>query len=156
MLQASAGFTTLIMGPHAFEGIFLNGAIQVYSGADPVTANDPATGTLLGTVTNAGLPWAPGVPDNGLQFLRDGPYIVSAPTQNWVLTVAADGVAGYFRVVGNALDPGGASFTLPRLQGRIAVAPTAGEFRIGNINLLAGQQIAVGTFFYTIPPIVSF
>lgn len=51
----STGLRNAIAGPLGFAGALMRGSIQIYTGAQPVSADGAITGTLLGTVTDASL-----------------------------------------------------------------------------------------------------
>ncbi len=50
-LRFSTGLRNNLCSNKGFASTFARGSIQIYSGAQPATADSPATGTLLGTVT---------------------------------------------------------------------------------------------------------
>lgn len=120
-VRCSTGYASQILGTRSFEQIFLNGSIAIYTGAQPETADDVATGALVARITNGGLPWTPGAPSNGLQFLRNGRFISNALTQLWKLDGLGAGTAGWFRLVANGVDEGGFSMSLPRIDGAIGL-----------------------------------
>lgn len=153
-LQVSSGFKSQILGPSAFEDIFLNGAIQIYTGPQPTTADAASQGTWLGTITMSGLAWVPGAATGGLRFLRTGPYISNYPQDNWVLTPIAAGTASWWRLVSNNDDGAEVSFSLPRVDGAIKNDSSA-EMLLANTTLVPGTAVRIQSFFYTIPPIVG-
>lgn len=79
--HASATTNAVDAGPAA-------GTIKVYTGAQPATANDPATGTLLLTWTLADPAF--GAPVAGVATLDTTPVITT--------NAVAAGTAGWFRV----------------------------------------------------------
>ncbi len=91
----------------AFAALFANGRIQIYSSSRPQTGDDTMGGTLLGVVTNQGLPFVPGNPANGLNFdpAVDG-IAKKAAAQTWQFKGLASGVAGYFVLLPNDADDG--------------------------------------------------
>lgn len=154
-LQVSSGFKGLILGPHAFEDIFLNGSIGVFTGPQPDTADDAARGTLLGRITMNGVAWSPGASAGGLQFLRNGPFVTNLPGDDWLLVPSAAGTAGWWRLVSNDEDGLGASFSLPRLDGAISNVSGTPEMVLQNTALQVGTAVRLDSFFYSIPPIVG-
>jgi hypothetical protein len=153
-LQVSSGFKSAILGPEAFEDIFLNGSIGVFTGPQPDTADAAARGTLLGRVTQNGIVWTPRATNGGLRFLRNGPYVSNVQGDDWLLVPSAAGIAGWWRLVSNAEDGMGASYSLPRIDGAIAEDGTP-EMVLENTTLQQGVAIRLKSFFYTIPPIVG-
>lgn len=126
MLRVSTGFTTKVLAGAPFAQLFHRGCIRVFAGTQPASADAPEQGTLLGVVSEDGLPWTPGQPDHGLRWLQSGKYMLRDPAQHWRLRASAQGTAGWFRLVGNSVDAGGYSFTAPRLDGAVGIAPGEG------------------------------
>jgi hypothetical protein len=154
-LQCSEGFKKALLGPASFAQIFRYGAIHIYSGAQPATANDAATGTLLGTVTVNGGSWAPGSILNGLLFQQAGVWVRGDPTQTWVLKGSNTGIAGWFRLVENASSGSGADFDHCRIDGAISVTPGAAEMRLSTLSIDPSTSVVIDHLFYTIPPILG-
>lgn len=155
MLQVSSGFKSLILGPHAFEDIFGGGAIRVFSGPQPASADDPEQGTLLGLVTRLGHPWSASTLTGGLVFLRQGPFITNMPGDRWLLVPNATATAGWWRLVATPADSGGADYNAPRIDGAIGVIGGTDEMQLQSAALVVGNAVDVQSFFYTIPPIVG-
>lgn len=153
-VQVSTKFKELILGPHAFTSIFDKGAIRVYSGSQPASADAAVTGTLLGTITAHGLPWQHGSPDNGLSFIQAGPFVVSDASIPMVFTGIAAGTAGWYRLVANPYDSGDASFSHARIDGTVSTGIT-GEMRFSNAIISPGLTIIFNQFLYTIPPVIG-
>lgn len=154
-LQVSEGFKEAILGPRSFAQIFAGGAILVYSGLQPETANHAATGTLLAKITANGGEWAPGSPVNGLLFQQVGVWIRKEPTQLWQLTGAAAGVAGWFRLVENAGSGTGASHSHCRIDGRVSAVPDNDALRLSSVAINVGLTLTIDHFYYTLPPIIG-
>ncbi|HEY1034565.1 MAG TPA: hypothetical protein VGE09_06250 [Pseudoxanthomonas sp.] len=129
-VRTSTGYEAQIMGPQSFDAIFYNGAIEVRSGSQPANADLAATGVLLGRITADGGAWAAGDPANGLRFTRDGRYAMKNFSQRWVLQGLATGVAGWCRLLPNALDPGADSLLHPRIDGAVGIPDTPGDFQL--------------------------
>ena len=132
-------------GANGMKGIFKDAVIDVYTGGQPATANAAPTGTFLGRVTlNAGA-FTEGVATNGLEF--DPPSageLLKAAAETWQLKGVAAGVAGWFRLRGNAVDDGSLSTTLPRLDG--SVGTTAGDMLMSNVNIVVDAISTVDAF----------
>lgn len=154
-LQVSTGFKVAILGPSSFSDIFDFGAIHVYSGQQPATADDAVVGTLIGTVTTGGLPWSPQAHSSGIRLSQSGPYIVKFPWDNWLLQVAATGIASWARLVGKGEDNGVLSYDLPRID--MGVSDLVNDnpgLLIPSAALTQGQTVAISSFMYTIPPVL--
>ena len=131
---------------NAVQAQLANGTIEIYSGSQPASANDAATGTLLGRVTvNAGA-WTEGSPTNGLNFSAAAARQMSKTSAIWQFIGLADGTAGWFRYRGNAVDTGAAdpTFSLPRIDGRIAT--TGAELNMSNLNIVTGATTTIDSF----------
>jgi hypothetical protein len=154
-VRVSTGYANAILGATSFASIFLNGSIEIRSGAQPASADAAATGILLGRITRDGDAWTAGSPTGGLQFIREGRYARKDPAQNWILTGVATGVAGWFRLVGNAPDAGGFSTTAPRIDGMIGLPDAVGDvqMRLPNLSLSAASLIPHDSWWYAIPPL---
>ena len=99
-------------------GMMMNGGyIQVFSGGQPPSADDQATGTLLGFITQDGLPLPlPGDSEGGLQ-LRGGRIGEIVNDGNWVLKCVTAGAPGWWRFVSQQIDPGVFSQSAVRIDG---------------------------------------
>lgn len=151
-VRVSTGFKGLILGPTAFDAIFNGGRILVYSGAPPASPDLAATGTLLGEITAGGLPWVANGVQGGLQFVRSGMWVLKDPAQGWRLRATANGVAGYFRLVGKAIDTLDESTIAARIDGVIG-AGGAADLVLADTTLVAGTSTPVQSFLYSISPL---
>lgn len=137
-----------LAGTTGFASTFADGVIEIYSGAQPATADSAVTGTLLGTVTLASGAFTPGVSTNGLTFAAASGGAVSK-SGVWSFNGIAAGTAGWFRLKGNAVDAGGISTVLPRLDGSIAVS--GADMNLSNITIAIGAPNTIDTFTWTQP-----
>ena len=151
-LIVSTNFKEQILGPTAFETIFNGGRILIFSGPQPVSADYPQQGTLLGQITANGDAWVANNVAGGLLFDRNGPWVSKSATQTWRLKVDTSGVAGWFRLVGKSVDNGAGSIAAPRIDGKVGSGGLV-ELTLGSTSLVAGQNIPVQQFLYSIPPI---
>ncbi len=135
-----------LAGTTGFAATFANGVIEIYSGSQPATADSAVTGTLLGTVTLNSGAFTPGSPTNGLTFAAAAGGAVSK-SGVWSFNGVAAGTAGWFRLKGNAVDAGGVSTILPRLDGSIAVS--GADMNLSNITISLGSPSTIDTFTWT-------
>lgn len=155
----SSGFAGLILGPHAFEDIFLNGCIEIRTGLQPANADAAATGTLVARITRDGGAWTAGSPANGLQFQRAGRYVIKHPLHIWRLVGIATGVAGWFRLRTNAADAGGVSLDAPRIDGLIAPLPEEGtppspaQMFLPSLAITPSTDVEIAQWYYAKPPL---
>lgn len=154
-VRVSTGFAAAILGPTSFASIFNNGVIKVYSGAQPASADLAPTGTLLGAITLDGGPWVAGSPTNGLQFDLGGRYAVKPLSDVWILEGSNTGVAGWFRLLPNALDDEVTNITAPRIDGAIGLAGGSGDYQIylGSTNITPTTSTTLASWYYAIPPL---
>lgn len=149
-IRLSTGLRTALMGTGGgLSTVFANGIIEIYSGAQPASADSAVTGTLLGTVTKAGGAFTPGSATNGLTWGTAANGTASKSTDAWQFTGVADGTAGWFRLKGNAVDAGGSSTSLPRLDG--SVANSGGDMNLSNTTIAIGSPNTVDVFSVTLP-----
>jgi hypothetical protein len=153
-LQVSTAFKSAILGPMAFETIFSGGAIRVFAGPQPQTADDAEQGHLLGVVTLNGAAWG-AVGSNGLRFARSGPVVVQQSGDAWVLMPTAAGTAGWWRLVASSADDGSQSYSSPRIDGAVGTAGSNAEMILPATPLVIGTGVPLQAFSYTIPPIVG-
>lgn len=153
--RTSTGFVAKILGPSAFEDIFKYGAINVYTGTQPDTADDPARGALIARITSDGGPWSHDSSAHGLRFERTGRFAMNASDQIWRLAGLASGQAGWWRLVANASDTGMYSVTLPRIDGAVGLEADNSDIQLvlPTLSLAVGVQIAITQWYYAIPPL---
>lgn len=133
----------LILGPASFEAIFNGGLIQVRSGAQPNSADDAPTGTVLATISAAG----------GLRFQRSGHYVTNDVAQNWLLDGSATGTAGWARLMAM---PDGTGTAVPCID--FAIGPDndePGDFqmRLPTIEITPSTSIVVASWWFVLPPL---
>ncbi len=148
-VKLSTGFRNAQLGSQGFTEVFANAVIAVYSGAQPATADDAPTGTLLGYITKDGGTFTPGSATNGLNWATPASGAITKNTDNWRLSGSANGTAGWFRLMGNAADSGASSTTLPRIDG--AIATSGGDMNFSSLTVAVGSITTIDAFTYSIP-----
>jgi hypothetical protein len=147
--RLSTGLRTALAGTGAgFSGTFANGIINVYSGAQPANADAAITGTLLLTITLASGAFTAGTPTNGLTFAAAAAGVASK-TGVWSGNGVAAGTAGWARFVGNAVDGGALSTTLPRMD--MAVGTSGADLNLSNLAIVVGAPNTIDSFTFAIP-----
>lgn len=109
------------------------GSIQIRTGAQPATANDAATGTLLATVTLADPSFAAAVA--GVATLDATPVLST-------VGVAA-GTAGWFRMLDNSGDT--------VLDGAVTVTGGGGELELNTTTISIGVTVDITAGTLTTP-----
>lgn len=107
------------------------GTCKVYTGAQPASADDAATGTLLATFT--------------LSDPAFGSAAAGVATANAIATVqaAASGTAGWFR----AADSAGNTCW----DGSATASGGGGNLQLDDVSPTAGQDISITSWTYTVP-----
>ena len=144
-IRFSTGLRQAMLDSIGMRAAMANGVIRIYSGAQPLAADDAVAGTLLMEVTVDGLAFNHGTATNGLNF--DAPVaalLAKAAGEVWRGTGLADGTAGWFRMSANPLDSGGSSTTLARVDG--IAAKTGGDLVLSNSSIVTSQPNTVDAF----------
>lgn len=125
-----------------------DGAILVYTGAQPASADDAPTGTYLGMFTKNAGPWSPpSSVANGIDYSPPAVgalKIVKPAGDVWQCTAVASGRAGWYRYLpGNVADPGSADTTATyfRQDGRIGT--TGADLNLSVIDFEAGATYTI-------------
>jgi len=130
-IRLSAGLQSSLLTEFGLAAMMNYGVIEVYSGAQPITASDAPTGTLLGTITEDGLDFTSGSTAGGLRTAYSGPLGGLVKQGTWRLRGAADGAPGWWRWKWNAADDDSESLFLPRVDGEV------GESLVLGINQIS-------------------
>lgn len=122
-----------------------NGVIQFYTGAQPTSPDAAVTGTYLGKATLAGGAWTAGTATNGLNFGTVGSAAVDKATaEEWKFVCETAGTIGWARFVGNPVDAGGSSTTLPRLDFSVGIA--SGDAQMAKVTYAVGETGVIQSF----------
>lgn len=147
----SAGPDTLVVGVAggSFKGIFRNGVIRLYSGAQPTDADQAETGTLLCEITLASGVFTPGTATNGINFGGvAGGTIGKASGEVWSGSNVATGTAGWARIYANDRTLG-ASTTKARLD--CSVATSGAQLTLTSTSLVSGVTTTIDSAAITMP-----
>jgi len=126
-----------------FNEIFREFKVAIYTGSQPTTADDLATGTLLVTISKDG-------GSDGLTWEEASSGAVSkTSTENAQGTAVATGVAGWMRCYEKDGDPATASTTEARFDG--AIATSGAEMNMSNTSISSGAVQTISSFTYTQP-----
>lgn len=148
MIRFSTGLRNNLAGSTGLAASLTNGVIEIRTGTQPASADNAASGTLLGTMTLASGAFTPGSPTNGLTFASASGGSVSK-TGTWSFVGVAQGTAGWFRFKGNAVDAGGSSDTAIRMDG--SCGSSGADLNLSNINITVGAPVTCDVFVYTQP-----
>jgi len=152
--RLSTGFVNAINQTGSVKAVMVNGVIHIYSGAQPASADDIETGTLLLIVTLDSGNFTPGSPTNGLNMdiSTDG-VLAKDTSETWSgngLPAAGSGVSsGWFRWYSNSATTG-ASTTAVRMDGAIGTSSSY-ELQMTNPIIASGGPCIISVFNYTTP-----
>jgi len=137
-------------GANGFRGVYKNCVIDLYSGVQPASADNAATGTHLARITLSGGAFTEGVATNGLVWDAPSGGTISKPSAAvWraYSGALAAGTIGWFRCRGNAADSGD-STTLPRFDGSVGI--TSGDLRLSVVDVVIGTPIDIQSATFSI------
>jgi len=149
-VQLSTGLRNGMLNATGFTEAFTNAVMYIYSGPQPLTADAAVQGTLLGIVTKTAGAFTFGTSSNGLNFAAPAAGAISKDSNAWQTVWATAGIAGWFRLMGNASDALGTSTTLPRLDG--SVATVGGDLNLSTVNAVVSAPATIDVFTFTLPP----
>jgi hypothetical protein len=148
MIRFSTGLRNNLAGALGLAASLERGVIEIRSGTQPASADNAATGVLLGTMTLASGPFTPGTATNGLTWGAAAGGSVSK-TGVWSFVGIANGTAGHFRFKANAVDDGSASTTAVRMDG--SCGTSGADLLLSNVNITVGAPVTCDVFTYTQP-----
>lgn len=146
-LRSSSGIRNGVANVGSYISLLADCVIEIRSGSQPASADDAASGTLLGTVTLNGDAFTPGSPTNGLNFELSSTtagQIQKPSGDTWRMTGLANGTAGHFRVKANAADAGGSSTTAIRMDGSIGTS--GADLIFSTLTVATGAPISIDRF----------
>jgi hypothetical protein len=139
----------------SFNDIFRNGIMRIYSGAQPTTADDVETGTLLVEISVGGGTFVSGEPAYGLNFGETAvsAILAKAPGETWQGEATASSTAGYFRFypndVNNHIGADGGGETKIRFDGAIATA--GAQLNMSSTTITSGGTTSIDSVAVTLP-----
>ena len=137
----------------SISDLFQNGVIDVYSGAQPTTADltETTTSTKLVTITLSSGAFVAGSPTNGINFGEVINGVLSKEVgETWSGVGLSAGTAGWFRLYDNSYTTG-ASSTAVRLDG--SVATSGSQFNMTNTTVAVGATSTVDSVSLTLPAV---
>lgn len=149
-LNFSTGVRQGMANTTGLKEMFAKGAVYMYSGPQPLTADAAVQGTLLCIVTASGVTFVPGGGANGLNF--DAPVLgvlSKAAAETWTGTASAAGTIGWGRLVANAVDSFGSSTSLQRID--FSIATTGADMNLPSTTVIVGSPVTVDVFEITLP-----
>ena len=148
-VQLSTGLRNGLLNATGFTTAFTNAVMYIYSGPQPVNADAPVQGTLLGIVTKAAGAFTFGTSTNGLNFGAPAAGVVAKDSNAWQTVWSTAATAGWFRLMGNAADALGSSTTLARMDG--SVATVGADLNLSTVTTVVGAPATIDVFQFTLP-----
>lgn len=137
-IRFSTGLRNALVGTdgQGFGEVMNNGVLDIFTGAQPVSANHVETGTKLCRISST----AGTAAEDGLKFgtTGDGTLVIGTPA--WAGTIGVDGVAGWFRFYGSG-GTSGSSNTAIRFDGAVGVSGS--DLDLTHTNLAAGATLTI-------------
>lgn len=134
----STGLVKKMIDTSPVRTLMTGGRISVFSGTQPTSADDAATGTQLLAIT-------------GITFENDGTGGILRQTigADWSGTIAATGTAGWYRISESADAGLLASTTYARMDG--AVATSGGQMNLATLSFVSGAPFVITDALITFP-----
>lgn len=148
-LRLSTGLRNALMGTdgQGFGEVMNNGWLDIYTGAQPLSADYVETGTKLVRVSSTS-----GInATDGLKFGTTGSGVLTIGTPAWSGTCIVGGVAGWFRFYGSSGTGGlaGTSGTAIRFDGAVGVSGQ--DLDLTHTTLIAGAVLTISAANITQP-----
>lgn len=132
---------TLMSAANNERTLLQNGTIEFWTGAQPASAKDPMTGTLIGRATLNGATYTAGAggASNGLTLdvavLENDLAVLKKPAaQLWQFKCLAPGTINSARYIGNPVDNNSSSTTLHRLDMSVSLPSGTGEVKMSKLT----------------------
>jgi len=141
-VRLSTGLRTFVADSGIKAAFDTTGRINIYTGAQPATADTAGSGTLLGTLTLSA---------TSAGAAASGVITFNAITSD--TSADASGTAGYarfYRTGDTAPGSAGNGTTDRRLDASIALT-TGGDINFDNITFVSGGTIAITSLTITVP-----
>ncbi len=141
-IKTSTGLRNAMLDTAPFDTAMALSFLDIYSGAEPATADAAATGTKLVRISvgsgGTGLSWAAAAAAG----------VLAKAVETWSGTNLATGVAGYFRLV-IAADTAALSTTEKRVQGSVGLA--GADLNLTSTSLTIALTQTIDYFVVSLP-----
>lgn len=141
-IRLSTGLRNKLAGTdgQGFGEAMNNGVLDIFTGAQPVSANHVETGTKLVRISSTSGTAA----EDGLKFGTTGDGTLSIGVPAWTGVILVDGVAGWFRFYGSG-GVTGTSGTAIRFDGAVGVSGSDLDLKHTNLTKDATLTIKSAT-----------
>ena len=140
-IRLSTGLRNKVNDSGLVDAFDTNGRVNIYSGAQPASANDAASGTLLATLTLAA---------DAVTAASSGGAITFAAIASDT-SIDATGTAGWFRVyrTGDTAPGSAANATDRRLDGNVSTS--GADLNFDSVSFVAAGTAAISSLTLTLP-----
>ena len=149
MLKLSTGLRMALVGNAGFSMAMGGGVIRIFSGPRPAEASlaIPPSAVELARVTTMGRTFYPGndTQNAGLFFRILPPGIVENDGR-WGIVGIKAGQANWFRWNWWNIDNNAESYSIPRIDGDVAVTGEIGDMYLPTKNIFVGLNYYIDTF----------
>lgn len=146
-LRLSTGLVNKLMDTGSFKSTLAGCFIDIFSGVQPASPDDAATGTKLVTLTESG----DGITGLTFEAAATNGELEKNAAEAWQGSGVATGTAGWFRVRAAGDTGTDASTTAARLDG--AIATTGAEMNVGSLTINTGAPFVLSTCAFTLPKV---
>lgn len=108
-----------------------SGTLKIYTGAQPASADDAPSGTLLVTIN---------LPADAMAAAASG---VAAKSGTWSGVAVADGTAGWFRFANSG--------ATRNYDGSVTATGGGGDIELDDVSILTNQTVIISVFTITQP-----
>jgi hypothetical protein len=145
-IRLSTGARNALVGTDGkgFGELFNNGVMDIFTGAQPSSADAVETGTKLARISSTSGTAA----EDGLKFGTTGSGVLTIGTPAWTGLVLVDGVAGWFRFYGSG-GVAGTSNTAIRFDGAVGISGS--DLDLTHTNLAKDATLTIKTATATQP-----
>jgi hypothetical protein len=133
----------------SLKDVMKDGVVRIYSGSQPADPDAVVAGTLLLEITVSAGAFVQGAHGNGLEFGEAASGAIAKDSDTWQDQGLASGAASWFRFCANPTDAGGASTTLPRIDG--SVGTSGADLNMSTTQIVLGSTYTIDTFALTLP-----
>ena len=144
-LRLSTGIRQALLDTADFQSEFALSFINIYTGTQPASADDAASGTLLATIYSNN-------PTDTIGISFDSPIagtISKAVAETWAGTALLTGTAGWYRLFEAGGNPAILSTTESRVDGNISTS--GANMNMSSTTITSGTVQTVSTFDVTLP-----
>lgn len=145
-IKLSSGLRTSMVLEYGLERMMRFGHIRIYTGPQPLSADEPPSGTYIARVSADGVLPLAGQLEGGLQMQQG---LIAGSLEmfgDWRFVGLANGLAGWWRFVWNSVDDHSYSLVYPRIDGLVGESLLLDETVI-----TPSQNMTVNEFFLLLP-----